>query len=160
MEITDILVKIRKIIRSINLESKKIQKEFGISIPQLLCLNYLKTRTTFTATQHEIKGFLNLNASTVSGIITRLEKKGFIARLPKSGDKRVTTIALTTRGNDLLDTVPVLLHDRLSQKLSSYPESNVLEVEKALNLLIALFEIEDVEASPVIAVEDELDPSG
>ena len=37
----EILLKIRKIVRSINLESKKVQKEYGVSIPQILCLEYL-----------------------------------------------------------------------------------------------------------------------
>ena len=41
MQYIEILVKLRKIIRSINLESKKIEKKFGISIPQLMCLQFL-----------------------------------------------------------------------------------------------------------------------
>ncbi|WP_152541869.1 MarR family transcriptional regulator [Saccharicrinis fermentans] len=32
----------------------------------------------YQATLSEIKNFLNLNSSTVSGIIKRLEKKGFL----------------------------------------------------------------------------------
>ena len=40
---TEILTDIRKIVRSINLESKRIQKDFGVSIPQLLCLSYLSS---------------------------------------------------------------------------------------------------------------------
>src|SRR6056297_3703570 len=102
MDTTEILIKVRKIVRSINLESKKIQKEYGVSIPQVLCLNYLQKAEGFQATQGEIRKFLNLNSSTVSGIIDRLERKGYVARLPRSGDKRVVNITLTSGGEEHL----------------------------------------------------------
>ncbi len=38
MDYKEILIQIRRIVRSINLESKKIQKDFSVSIPQILCL--------------------------------------------------------------------------------------------------------------------------
>lgn len=89
MKYTDILIRLRQIIRSVNLESKRIEKEYGISIPQLLCFHFLNEKENFQASHKEIKDFLKLNASTVTGIINRLEKKGFVARVPKKGDKRV-----------------------------------------------------------------------
>jgi DNA-binding MarR family transcriptional regulator len=75
-------------IRSINLESKRIQKEHGISIPQYLCLDYINSSENYRATTKDIGTHLNLNASTVSGIISRLEKKGYLAKLPNETDKR------------------------------------------------------------------------
>jgi len=33
MDTLDILINLRKIVRAINLESKRIQKDFGLSIP-------------------------------------------------------------------------------------------------------------------------------
>ena len=83
MQYLEILVKLRKVIRSINLESKKIEKEFGISIPQLLVLKFLSEQKDYKASSKDIKTYINLNASTVSGIIVRLEDKGLVARLPK-----------------------------------------------------------------------------
>ncbi|NJM14321.1 MAG: MarR family transcriptional regulator [Bacteroidales bacterium] len=159
MDHTHILIKIRKIVRSINLESKKIQKEHGISIPQVLCLNYLHRCNNFQSTQNQIREYLNLNSSTVTGIINRLEKKGLIARLPKFGDKRVTNISLTSAGDHLLEALPPLLHERLSNKLNNYAHEQISEIDHALDLLISLFEIEGIDASPVITddmIEGEL----
>ncbi len=152
MDTTDILIKIRKIVRSVDIESKKIQKEYGVSIPQALCLNFLHASDNYQATQSDIKKFLNLNSSTVSGIITRLEKKGFLARLPKSGDKRVVNIALTSTGNKLLGTLPSLLHEQLSQKLQKLNDAELTKVEDSLETLIQLLNIEKVDASPMIAL--------
>ena len=157
METTDILIKIRKIVRSIDIESKKIQKEYGVSIPQVLCLNYLHSSPKYQATQGDIRRFLNLNPSTVSGIIDRLEKKGYLARLPKLGDKRVVNIVLTSAGDKLLSTIPSLLHVQLSEKLESLNDEEFRKVEEGLNTLVRILEIEMIEASPMITMEEGLE---
>ena len=157
METTDILIQIRKIVRSINLESKKIQKEYGVSIPQVLCLNYLHDAPNFQSTQGEVKRFLNLNSSTVSGIIQRLEKKGLVARLPKSGDKRMVNIALTSSGDELISSMPSLLHEQLSEKLETLKESELAHIEESLHTLVRLLDIQSVEASPVITIEGNIE---
>ncbi|MGQ8336570.1 MarR family winged helix-turn-helix transcriptional regulator [Sunxiuqinia sp. A32] len=157
MDTTEILIKIRRIVRSINLESKKIQKEYGVSIPQVLCLNYLKDSSNFQSTQGEIRKFLNLNSSTVSGIIDRLEKKTLLARLPKSGDKRVVNIVLTSKGADLLDRIPSLLHEQLSKKLQFLNDEKLKQITESLNTLVSLLDIEDLEASPMIMIDDPTD---
>lgn len=143
--------------RSINLESKKIEKGYGVSIPQVLCLHFLHDSPNYQATQGEIRKFLNLNSSTVSGIINRLEKKGFLARLPKSGDKRAVNIALTSSGDQLLGSIPSLLHEQLSEKLTHLAEPELKRVEEGLNTLVNLLDIESLEASPMLAMDDTLE---
>ncbi len=157
MDSTEILIKIRKIVRSINLESKKIQKEYGVSIPQILSLNFLNESDNYQATQGELRKFLHLNSSTTSGIINRLENKGLVARLPKSGDKRVVTIALTSKGEKLLKQIPSLLHLQLSKKLEKLDSNTFINIEKSLELLVSLLEIEELEASPLITIEGHLE---
>ena len=157
MDITEILIKIRKIVRSINLESKKIQKEYGVSIPQVLCLGYLYDSENFQASQGKIRKFLNLNSSTISGIINRLENKGLIARLPKSGDKRVVKIALTSKGDKLLKKIPPLLHEQLTDKLEKLDAETLEKIQKSLEMLVNLLEISEIDASPLITYEDNLE---
>lgn len=153
---TEILIKIRKIVRSVNLESKKIQKEYGISIPQILALEYLNNSDNYQATQRQLRDYLNLNSSTVTGIINRLEKKGFIARLPKREDKRTTHIIMTSKGSDLLEKTPSLLHEKLTKKLEDVPDDHTYDINEALNLIIHYLGIDDVDASPVITIDDKL----
>lgn len=153
---TEILIKIRKILRSVNLESKKIQKEYGVSIPQILCLEFLNNSDNYQATQKQIRDYLNLNSSTVTGIINRLEKKGYLARLPKRADKRTTHIIMTSKGSDLLKNTPHLLHERLSKKLEDVPENHSTDINEALDLIINYLGIDDVDASPLITVEDKI----
>lgn len=157
MDNTDILIKIRKIVRSINLESKRILKDYGVSIPQILCLNFLNGSPNFQSTQGEIRDFLNLNASTTSGIVQRLEKKGLIARLPKSGDKRVVNIVLTSQGAELYNKIPPILHEKLSHKLTELSSDKLTAIKDSLETLIELLNVNDVDAVPVISIDDTLD---
>lgn len=130
----------------IHQESRRIEKDFGVSIPQILCLNYLKRCEGFQSTQNELRLFLNLNASSMHGLIERLEKKGLVARLPKSGDMRKVNIALTSKGDKLTASIPPTLHDRLSKNLESQDQDTLLQLTYHLHLLSQLMEMERAEA--------------
>lgn len=150
MNYTDILVNIRKIIRSVNLESKRIEKEYGISIPQLLCLQYLSQQANYQAAPKAIKDYLQLNASTVTGILVRLEKKGLVAKLPKSKDKRVSPVVLTAQGAELIDRTPEPMHDQLKSKLNQLSPEAILQLQQAFDTIINFLEIEHLDAAPII----------
>ncbi|NQT78050.1 MAG: MarR family transcriptional regulator [Bacteroidetes bacterium] len=154
MEYTEILINIRKILRSLNLESKKIQKEQGVSIPQLMCLDYLGNLEDFRSTQVNIARYLNLNPSTMSGIVDRLESKGLVARLPNPKDKRTVFISLTSNGAKLLEASPQFLHKRLSKKLEKLPYPQIEQIKSSLIILVECLEIEEISASPIITIED------
>jgi DNA-binding MarR family transcriptional regulator len=151
MDYTFILTSIRQIIRSTNLESKRLEKELGISTPQLLCLTYLENQPDFKATHKAIKDHLQLNASTVTGIISRLEKKGLVARLPRrEGDKRVGYITITAKGVDLLREAPEPLHHQLVRKLKKLSPEELVKLQSSFETIIEFLQIDKVEASPII----------
>lgn len=156
MENNEILVNIRKILRSINLESKRIQKEYGISIPQLLSLNYLSTLPNYQSTVKEISSYLNLNSSTVSGIVKRLEIKGLCAKLPNPSDRRGSIIALTEKGARMVRDTPKLLHDRLDQNLERLGPGELETVRKGLSLLVGLMGVGELDAAPILVGEESI----
>tara|TARA_R110001583_G_scaffold71180_1_gene200824 strand:+ start:32795 stop:33271 length:477 start_codon:yes stop_codon:yes gene_type:complete len=154
MTFIDILIKLRKIVRSINLESKRVEKEQGVSIPQLLCLQYLAEQEDYRTNAAKLKAFLNLNASTISGILSRLEKKGLVAKLPKASDKRVTLISLTPNGMDLLQFAPITFQQKLSEKLQALSPEKLQTITEGIDLLAELMEVDEVDASPIITSEE------
>lgn len=154
MDYKEILVKLRKIIRSINLESKKIQKEFGISIPQLLLLQYLSEQEDYRASAKDIKDYLNLNASTISGIISRLEAKNMVAKLPKPDDRRVSYITITAKGAEVLKDSPTILQQKVSKRLKKLSIAEIDQLNASIDLLIKIMDAEDLDADPVLMIRE------
>lgn len=140
--------------RSVNLESKRVDKELGVSIPQLLCLQFLAEQDKFRANASKLKGFLNLNASTITGIISRLEKKNLVVKLPKSIDKRITLISLTAKGKELLQNAPITFQQKLSEKLQALPPEKLKTIIEGIDLLAELMEVDEIDALPIITSEE------
>ncbi len=154
MKYLEIIIKLRKIIRSINLESKRIEKQYGISIPQLLVLQYLSEQLDYKASARDIKVYINLNASTVSGIINRLEHKSLVARLPKPNDKRVSFISLTAKGAEMLKDSPITLQEKLSRRLKNLSSNQINQLDAHIDLLIGLMDVSDIEAAPLLTIAE------
>jgi DNA-binding MarR family transcriptional regulator len=157
MDSIEILISIRKILRSLNLESKSIQKDFGLSITQLLCLSHMEKDPNYQATHKDLMKLLSLNSSTVTGIINRLEKRGYVVRLRKSGDKRLTFITLTASGIKLLEATPNILHDRLARKIDSLSNEDKIMVKKALEIITSAMQIKEIDASPLLTTDEPID---
>jgi DNA-binding MarR family transcriptional regulator len=159
MDYSNILGHIRKIVRVVNLESKRIEKEHGISIPQLLCLNFLSKQKGFISFHKDLKDYLQLNPSTVTGIINRLEKKGLIAKLPSADDKRSTPVVLTAKGLTLLQSTPEPLHEQITRNLQDLSESKLEQLELAFEMIIKFLNINDLDAAPIVTGETVIDES-
>lgn len=85
-------------------------KEFDLTPAQYGILNYLWENTV--ATPKELAQMLQVENSTMSGILDRLQKKGLIERHTDENDRRSVQVMMTQEGNQLkaavLDTVAKL----------------------------------------------------
>ncbi len=104
----------------------------------------------------DLKEHLSLNASTVSGIVARLESKGLIARLPNPNDKRSTPIILTSSGNKLIKQTDESLHERVMRKSNSLTDEEYQQILVSFKTIIKIFDIDDVDASPIISGQTEI----
>lgn len=157
MDSLEILIDIRKIVRSINLESKRVFKEFGISIPQLLCLGHIGRSATGQCSHGELMKLLSLNSSTVTGIVNRLEKRALVMRHPDTKDKRITWIEITPQGMEVVNKAPEILHDQLVRKITALPDDIKQKIRESLDIIVQAMHIENIEASPVITINDPID---
>jgi hypothetical protein len=69
----------------------------------------------------------------------------------------MVNIALTSAGDELIASMPSLLHEQLSDKLQMLKAPELKEIEKSLDVLVHLLDIEGVEASPVITIESNIE---
>lgn len=78
-------------------------KQYDVTSSQMDLLDYLDHREQKAATQKEIVDYLQLSYATVSGLIRRLEAKGYLCRESFSEDKRANRIMLTAQAGELFE---------------------------------------------------------
>ena len=117
-------------------------------------MQYLSEQADYKASGKDIKNYINLNASTVSGIVHRLEEKGLVARLPNSKDKRGMFITLTAKGADLLKESPTTLQEKMSKRLKSLSQKQIEDLNSSIEILTQLMDAEDLDAAPLITINE------
>ena len=70
-----------------------------------------------------LSDLIAFDRATLGGVLDRLEAKGLIARQPSRQDRRIKTIALTSDGNALLDSVEGLVLAAQAEMLQSLSET-------------------------------------
>ena len=79
----------------------KMLKNLGITSSQCAVLDYLFQSSEEEITQRDIEKQLCLKNPTVTGLLKRLEEKGFILSVPSTTDRRCKNIFLTEKAYDI-----------------------------------------------------------
>ncbi|MBF0586613.1 MarR family transcriptional regulator [Prosthecochloris sp. N3] len=124
---------LRRIIRALDVHSRKLYRECNITSPQILCLHSLAAEEHHTLSS--LARELHLGLSTVNGIIDRLELRGLVKRTRSTTDQRKVMIGITDAGQDLLQTVPELMRDLYAQAFSRLPSEEQITLASLLDRL-------------------------
>lgn len=76
-------------------------RTLGITSSQCAVLDYLFVSSKEEVTQRDIEKALSLRNPTVTGLLKRLDEKGFILAVPSNKDKRCKNIYLTEKAYDI-----------------------------------------------------------
>jgi len=143
-----ILLSLRRIIRSVDLHSKKLNSSHNITTPQLVCLHSVSECEPATASR--ISREVHLSPSTVIGVLDRLESKKLIQRERSTVDRRVVHIWLTELGRKKIGETPSPLQDRLAESLSTIAEAEQAAIAEALDRVVVFMEAQNLEAAPIL----------
>lgn len=136
---------------------KKINKDFGLTSPQLLLMREIKSSENVTIRQ--LSSNTNMSQATATSILDRLEKRGLITRQRDQQDKRKVHALLTTEGNQLLLNAPTLLQDNFIdqfQALSSWEQTLILSSLQRISSMMKNPEIETSALLPILEANDPL----
>lgn len=100
MENKRLFGKICYIHRQMRRDNNFLFAEYGLSPVQVHAMTYVhrSMQTGENICQKDIEKIINLRASSVSSLLSSLEKGGFIERNVSSGDARTKFITLTEKG--------------------------------------------------------------
>lgn len=108
---------LRRIIRAIDLYSKKVNKETGLTGPQWLVMNEIQLHDSIMV--KDLADNINLSPATVTTILDRLEQKSLIERQRSRSDKRRLKLHLTSRGVTMLTSAPKLLQRHFVEQFAA-----------------------------------------
>jgi DNA-binding MarR family transcriptional regulator len=100
----------------------QLQRDSNLTHFAYLCLAMLSEKDDRTMRMSDLAARTNASLSRLSHVITRLERRGWVERLPCAESRRVTMVHLTDEGFDVLvaaapghvETVRSLVYDGLT----------------------------------------------
>jgi DNA-binding MarR family transcriptional regulator len=143
-----IVAAIRRIMRAVDLHSRRLAEEHGFTGPQLATLQ--AAASLGESSTGILARAVHLSGPTVTGILDRLTKRGLVVRTRSGQDRRSVTVRLTSDGEEVLAAAPSLLQDRFRRELIGLEEWEQTTILATLQRIAAMMDAESLDASPVL----------
>lgn len=143
-----ILQALRRIIRSVDLHSRKLNMQYHITAPQLVTLLAIADHGPITIAGLSVE--IHLSPSTLVGIIDRLEAKGFVERERDTQDRRRVFIKVTKQGRKFSSSAPSPLQEKLAESLEGLTLLEQSTIALSLERVVELMEAEELDAAPML----------
>ncbi|WP_435274154.1 MarR family winged helix-turn-helix transcriptional regulator [Psychrobium sp. nBUS_13] len=145
-----LLISLRQIIRAIDIHSRKLSKQSGLTGPQLVVMKKIAELDAPMAKQ--VANEINLSPATVTSIIDRLEAKELVIRQRSQIDKRKVELYLTESGKLLLQDSPKPLQEHFIQRYQSLDAWEQSQLLSSVERIASMMDAEDLDASPLLMV--------
>jgi DNA-binding MarR family transcriptional regulator len=145
--IKEIVCSVRRLVRAVYLDSQKISKRHGLTGPQSAVMRNLFNSGPMSSA--DLSRTLYVTPSNITGIIDRLEKKQYVKRIRKVGDRRVALITLTESGKKLSRTLPDPIMKKFIAELADLELEHVQLLALAMTQILNLIDSEDIEEGPL-----------
>ncbi len=146
----ELLVSMRRVIRAIDMYSKKLSKESGLTSPQLIVLQEIGMTPGIMVKQ--IADNINLSSATVTSILDRLESRELVVRERSSQDKRKVGVFLTDTGRDTLESSPKPLQAHFIQRFEALEQWEQTQLVATMQRIASMMDADNIDASPFLEV--------
>lgn len=144
----NLLISIRKIIQAVDIHSRKLNKKFGLTGPQLIVLHEISQNGQISITP--LSRATSLSQATVTDITKRLQSRGYIDRKKREDDKRAVNLFLTEKGEEIIENLPPLLQETFTDRFSKIENWEQLMIMSAFDRVVSLMAAEKIDASPIL----------
>jgi DNA-binding MarR family transcriptional regulator len=147
-----ILRSLRRINRTVAAQGRLLVEGYQVTMPQLLCLRQLAALATTSPST--LAAELGVSQATISGMIDRLEARGYVRRSQSSVDRRKVLLDLTDKGKELEAAAPSLLQEKLTRELERRAPRWRTTIDLALRELLDMMgEGDDLSEPPLLGGE-------
>jgi DNA-binding MarR family transcriptional regulator len=136
-KLQELIDNLRRVFQILNEQSKKVERETGLTGPQLWAIKTINESSPVKVS--DLANKLYLHPTTVVGIIDRLEKQDLVKRRRSEDDRRVVWIELTDKGNELVKSAPEVAQGLLVSGLEEISANNLIEIDRSMKHLVKIF---------------------
>jgi len=145
-----ILVALRRITRAIDIQSKRLVKQSGLTAPQLVIIQTLRRKGEMSS--GAIARAISLSQATVTSIVERLERAGLVRRRKGDVDRRQVLVGLTPDGLARAESAPELLQAGFIRAFGALAPWEQHMLIASVQRIAELMDAEDIDASPILDV--------
>ena len=147
-QIESVLIALRRLMRATDLYSRELARMTGLTTPQLLLLQSIKSRGEVSI--GELADDVRLSQATVTSILDRLEQRRFVTRARSTTDKRKVHAYLTDAGKNAIRKAPPPLQDGFVRQFSALEEWEQHMILSALQRVAAMMDAQSLDVAPVL----------
>lgn len=134
---------VRRITKAIELYSRAVQRDFGLTGAQLWAMRVLASRPHSTG---ELARALAVHQSSASVLVQRLVKRGLVRRRRDRHDRRIVRLSLSDEGAALVGRAPEPAQGRLLDQLRSLDPDELIAIASAVERIVGLMDAADLSA--------------
>jgi DNA-binding MarR family transcriptional regulator len=131
----------RRVARAFDIQSRRVDREIGLTIPQFVVLACVGDLGEVTS--KAVSDEAGLSPPTVVGILDKLAAKGLIERYRSQRDRRIVHASVTEKGRATLDAAPALLGEGFQRRFSALPVTEREALLSALGRLATMLQDAD-----------------
>jgi len=147
----DIIDNLRRVFQVVNEQSKKVERETGLTGPQLWAIKVVAEAAPIKVS--ELARRMYLHPATVVGILDRLEGRGLVLRCRSQEDRRVVEIELTEQGKEVVATAPEVAQGLLVKGLEPLPMDKLLHIDDGLEQFVRILGAQEVPPQLILSPE-------
>ncbi len=144
--------------RAVDLHSRSLIQRYGLTGPQLIILR--EVAQLGEASGSELARSVSLSLPTVTGILTRLEKRELVTRRRSESDKRRVMVRPTEEAFQLLATAPPPLQDSFADRFKKLEDWEKSQLLASLQRVVSMMEARELDASPILTTGSLQERSG
>ena len=143
--ISEIMQSLRRIFKAIQDYYYEVSDKFGITGPQLWALKTISKHESLPL--GELSKKMYLHPSTITGLIDRLEKKGYVERDRDQRDRRVVKILLTPKGKGLVKRAPNPIQGKMIYGLRKLNKEELHAIYDSVQKLVEMMEAQNLKTT-------------
>ena len=145
-----LLISLRRVIRAISIHSRQLNKESGLTGPQLMVMRKIDQLDAPLAKQ--VAQEVTLSAATVTTILDRLESRHLVIRTRSKTDRRKVHLSLSEAGKTLLSDSPKPLQEHFIKRYQNLEEWEQSQLLSAVERIASMMDADELDAAPVLLV--------